>query len=87
MRRRWKLSALRELAALEPVSSAVISKNIGEGVFNELLNQSFLLHPDDPGLGAKTLHESLMARFGEKFKEPVRRKQYTRRTAPGPTSK
>ena len=83
MRRRWKLAALKAFAAFEPVSTLVISKNIGQAALEELLNQCFSLHPHDPTLGAKNLHDSLFERFGERFKEPIPRKPYVRRNPPG----
>ena len=57
LKRRWKLAAFKAFAALEPVTTFVISRNIGEKVLAELLHQSFLRHPQDPTLGAKNLHE------------------------------
>lgn len=79
MRRLWKLAALKAFAALEPASTVLIGRNIGEAVFDELLNQSFLLHPQDPSVGAKYLHDCLAKRFGDDFKKPVLRKPYVKR--------
>jgi len=74
-RRQWKLATLKTFCIVEPVSIILVSKNIGEDVLDELLNQCFLVHPGDPILGARHLQETLLERFGDKYRRPIPRRR------------
>lgn len=73
-RRKWKLSAIKAFAERGPlINHLALRQAIGEDTFDTLLNESFLLHPEDPKAGAVWLELTLATRYQMRMDERLQR--------------
>ena len=73
-RRKWKLSAIKAFAELDPmVNHLALRQAIGGDTFDTLLNDCFETHPTDPVAGAVSLKMTLATRYQLRMDERLRR--------------